>query len=146
LKGLIVLMGLITNWDLKDDNNKVVAVPIEGQESFTMHHIISDLGATFGKTGNFMSRSRNEPQKYAKTAFVKGVEGGRVSFDYSGKNSGLFRDITVEQARWIGELLSRLSDQQLGDAFRAANYNPDEIQLLTRAVRAKINQLVNLPG
>ncbi|HEY0407132.1 MAG TPA: hypothetical protein VGC89_15480 [Pyrinomonadaceae bacterium] len=146
LKGLIVLMGLLNNWDLKDDNNKVVYVPGEGPETGTMQHIISDLGATFGKTGNFMSRSRNEPQKYAKTNFVRGIEGGRVRFDYNGKNSGLFRDITVEQAKWVGELLSRLSDEQITDAFRAANFTPEEITILTPTVRAKINQLVNLPG
>jgi hypothetical protein len=145
-KGLIVIMALLANWDLKDDNNKVVYVPGAGPEQGLMHHIISDLGATFGKTGNFISRSRNEPEKYAKTGFVKGVEAGRVRFDYSGKNSGLFRDITVEDAKWIGELLSRLSDEQITDAFRAANFTPEEIALLTPAVRAKINQLVNLPG
>lgn len=144
-KALIVMMGLLNNWDLKDTNNRIVAVP--GADGlFTMQHIVGDLGATFGKTGGFISRSRNVPKDYAKSGFIKGVQNGRVSFDYGGKNSGLFRDITVEQAKWLGELLSRLSDQQLGDAFRAANYDQQQIQMLTQAVRAKINQLVNLPG
>ncbi|HJU55656.1 MAG TPA: hypothetical protein VJ715_13825 [Pyrinomonadaceae bacterium] len=146
LKGLIVMMAFLNNWDLKDDNNKLVYVPGSDGAEGEMHYILSDLGATFGKTGGFLSRSRNEPEDYAKSKFIEGVEGGRVKFAYSGKNSGLFKDITVEDARWVGSLLSKLSDQQLTDAFRAANFTPEEVQTLVGAARARINQLVNLPG
>jgi hypothetical protein len=146
LKGLIVMMALLNNWDLKDDNNKLIHVPgVDGAQGET-HYIISDLGATFGKTGGFMSRSRNAPKDYVKAKFIEGVEGGRVKFAYSGKNSELFKDITVADAKWIGDLLARLSDQQLTDAFRAGNFDPEEIQMLVPAMRARINQLVNLPG
>jgi hypothetical protein len=144
-KGLVILMGLLNNWDLKDANNKILLVQgANGQNQ--LQYIISDLGATFGKTGGGITHSRNEPEKYVKTKFIEGVEGGRVKFAYGSKNSGLFRDITVEQAKWIGDLLSRLSDQQITDAFRAANFTPKEIQILVPAVRDRINQLVNLPG
>jgi hypothetical protein len=54
------------------------------------------------------------------------------------------RDITVADAKWIGGLLSRLSDRQLEDAFRAANYTQDEVRMLAGAVRKRINELVNL--
>lgn len=143
LKGFIVLMGLLNNWDLKDDNNKILFVPGAGGQN-ELRYIVSDLGATFGKTGSFISHTRNEPEQYAKTKFVKGINGGKVDFEYNGKNSGLFDDITVEQAKWMGDLLSRLSDQQLTDAFRAANFSQEDIQILTGAVRARINALVNL--
>ncbi|HYE16613.1 MAG TPA: hypothetical protein VD968_19395 [Pyrinomonadaceae bacterium] len=144
-QGLVVLMGLLNNWDLKDANNKIVYVPGGGGEG-ELRYIISDLGATFGKTGNFITHNRNEPETYAKTKFVEGVDGGRVRFAYDGKNAGLFSNITVEQAKWAGEQLSRLSDEQIADAFRAANYPPEEVSLLAGAVRRKINELVSLPG
>lgn len=143
-QGMIVLMSLMNNWDLKDDNNRVLYVPKGAGGGPELQYIISDLGATFGKTGGFISRSRNKPEDYAKAKFVEGVEGGRVKFAYSGKNSGLFSSVTVEQAKWIAGWLARLSDKQLSDAFRAANYSTDEVQLLTNATRARINQLANL--
>ncbi len=146
LKGLIVMMALINNWDSKDDNNKIIYVPGSEGAQGELHYILSDLGATFGKTGGFISRSRNDPEDYAKSKFIEGVEGGRIKFAYSGKNSGLFKDITVEQAKWIGDLLAQLSDEQIADAFRAGNFDAEEVQMLTQAVRARINQLVNLPG
>jgi hypothetical protein len=143
-QGMIVLMSLINNWDLKDDNNRIVFVPKGAGGAPELRYILSDLGATFGKTGGFMSRSRNRPEDFAKSKFIEGVEGNRVRFAYGGKNSGLFANITVEQARWMGSWLSRLSDKQISDAFRAANYTPDEVQLLTTAFRTRTNQLVNM--
>lgn len=142
-QGMIVLMSLMNNWDLKDDNNKIIFVP-DGPSGPELQYILSDLGATFGKTGGFLSRSRNKPEDFAKSKFVEGVEGNKVKFSYSGKNSALFGNITVEQAKWIGSWLSRLSDKQISDAFRASNYTPDEVQLLTRSVRARIDQLMVL--
>jgi hypothetical protein len=145
LNGLVVLMALLNNWDLKDDNNKILLVTgADGTNE--ARYVISDLGATFGKTGGFISHSRNEPEKYVKTKFIKGVEGGRVRFAFSGKQGELLDAVTVEQAKWIGNLLAGLSDQQLQDAFRAANFTPEEIQILTQSVKARIDQLVNLPG
>ncbi|HEX8502890.1 MAG TPA: hypothetical protein VF659_20065 [Pyrinomonadaceae bacterium] len=153
LQGLKILMALVENWDLKDENNRVLAV--NTADGPLMYHVVSDLGATIGKTGGqnspiaFLRQikgSRNEPGDYAADKFINGVEGGRVRFDYSGKNSSLMRDVTVEDARWLGAILSRLSDKQIEDAFRAANYTPEEVGVLASSVRARINQLVNLPG
>jgi hypothetical protein len=146
LKGLIILMGLLNNWDLKTPNNKIVAVKDETTGQTELRYIISDLGATFGKTGGFISHNRNQPETYAKTSFVKGVNGNLVKFAYSGKTGSLFDNITVDDAHWIGGMLSHLSDKQIGDAFRAANYDDATVQLLTSAVRGKINELVNVQG
>jgi hypothetical protein len=43
-------------------------------------------------------------------------------------------------------LLSRLSDKQIQDAFRAANYTEEEVRMLADAVRKRINELVSLKG
>ncbi|HEX8746794.1 MAG TPA: hypothetical protein VF717_06305 [Pyrinomonadaceae bacterium] len=148
LQGLVVMMGLLNNWDIKDSNNVVLYVPNRGiGES---RYAISDLGATFGKIGRLpffwrITRSRNNPQDYARASFIDKVKGNRVAFRYNGKNSGLFRNIALEDARWLGGLLSRLSDGQISDAFRAANYSPAEARMMTDAVRRRINELVNLP-
>lgn len=148
LQGLVVMMGLLNNWDIKDSNNVILYVPNRGiGES---QYAISDLGATFGKIGRLpffwrITRSRNNPRDYAKASFIDKVKGNRVAFRYNGKNRGLFKNIALEDAKWLGSLLSRLSDQQIGDAFRAANYSPSEARTMTEAVRRRINELVNLP-
>jgi hypothetical protein len=151
LEGLKVLMVMVNNWDLKDSNNVRIYSP-GGRGGAELRYVISDLGATFGKEGGGpgffwrITRSRNEPEDFADTKFIDKVEGGYVDFHFTGKNKGLVDKVRIEHARWIGERLSRLTDGQLGAIFRSANYTMAETRLLTRVIRARINELVNLPG
>ena len=147
LQGLKVLMALINNWDIQNHNNNILLVTDEATGEKEARYFDTDLGASFGKEGRFIGHTRNRPDQYvADTKFITGVEHGMVVFDYKGKNKHLIKDITVAQAKWLGNILSQLSDQQISDAFRAANYSPEEIQALTRVVKARINELVNLQG
>lgn len=147
LQGLKIMMALINNWDLKDSNN--VIVQVQGDRGNELHYIISDLGATFGHASTTplfwrITRSRNNPSKFAKTRFFEKVKGDRVVLHFGGKNRGLMNNIAVSDAQWLSGWLAKLSDQQLRDAFRAANYRPDEINLLVRTVRERSNELLNL--
>ncbi|HEX8141329.1 MAG TPA: hypothetical protein VF553_01960 [Pyrinomonadaceae bacterium] len=150
LQGLIMMMALINNWDIKDTNNKILRVKSERTGRTELRYIISDLGASFGKVqldvpGFWrIARNRNEPRDYRRSGFVEDVKNGQVYFFYKGKSQELFDDIKVEEARWLGGWLGRLSDRQIADAFRAANYTPTEIRMLTQAVRERINELVRL--
>ena len=152
LKGLVVMMSLLNNWDIKDTNNKVLHVRGGTRGRDELHYIVSDLGATFGRVkldvpGLWrIRRNRNDPEDYAKDAFLEDVKGGQVYLFYKGKRQDLFDDIRVGEARWIAGLLSKLSERQIQDAFRAANYTPGEVRLLTAAVRERIDELMSIPG
>ena len=149
-QGLKIMMALINNWDIKDSNNEMLQ--FRGRDGDVLVYIISDLGATFGHASGTplfwrITRSRNNPKNYANSNFLKKVKDNRVELKYGGKNKGLFKNINVDDATWIASWLSQLSDQQIRDAFRAANYTPSEINLLAGEVRQRTNELVNLrPG
>jgi len=148
LAGLKIMMALINNWDLKDGNNTVLEVG--GQR----HYVISDLGSAFGKLPiasafilNRVGRSVNNPAHYAESTFIHGFDkDGRVDFAYKGKAKGLFEDIDRDDVVWTAALLSQLSDRQIMDAFRAANYSRAHQRLLTRAVRNRIKALESYAG
>lgn len=137
------MMLLINNWDMKDANNKTLIAKNETGEP-EIRYIISDLGGSLGKTGGAISRSRNKPSDFVKADFIEAVNGNVIDFHYAGKNKSLFNNITKEDAGWIGGWLSKLSDEQLKDAFRAANYKPEEVEELAQTVRERINLLVNI--
>lgn len=146
-KGLKILMALINNWDLKDSNNEMVK--LRGNNGDELRFIISDLGATFGHASTTpifwrLTRSRNHPANYAKSNFFEKVKGDRVVLHFGGKNRGIMKDITIQDAQWMGSLLAQLSDRQLRDAFRAANYSPGQINLLAGEVRERTNELLSL--
>jgi len=145
LQGLKIMMALINNWDLKDSNNQIVYIK-NGNE---LQYIISDLGATFGHASTTplfwrITRSRNNPTNFAKAKFLEKVKGDHVVLHYGGKNKGLFKNISVKDAEWIASLLSQLSDRQIQDAFRAANYTPSQVEVLTQAIRYRSNELASL--
>jgi hypothetical protein len=142
LQGLKILMVFLNNWDILDLQNKVL------ESNGRSNYIVSDLGSTFGRLGSNnlpviyrLGRSVGKPNHYIKSKFVKGVEDGRVKLAYKGKNRGLFKDITVEQARWLANLMNKLSDKQIRDAFLAANYSQNDLNTLTTAVKNKIAEL-----
>ena len=143
-RGLKILMVMLNNWDMKDDNNEILATRGDTTGEGELRYIISDLGATFGKTGGFLSRSRNDVPDYVKADFIKKVNGDVIDFSYSGKNQKIFEGLTVADARWLSNLLKRLSDDQIKDAFRAAHYSAEEVDLLAGAVRERINALAML--
>lgn len=142
MQGLKVMMAFINNWDMKSANNVILHT---GNRDL---YAISDLGVAFGKTGSNslplfwrIGRSRNVPKDYARTNLVRGISKNRVKIIFNGKNRRKLRDITRDDVRWLADLLTQLSDKQIRDAFRAANYTPAQINLLTNAVKDRIDQL-----
>jgi len=159
LDGLKVLMALLKNWDVKSANNEI-ARPI-GNGNVRVYYV-SDLGATFGQTGTWLhriplfidapatygfaaSKAKGDPEAFADEKFIKDVEDGNVSF-YQRRLRGrrLVEDVPVTHARWMGNLLGRLSNKQLTDAFRAGGFNHDEVAQYVRVLRERIKQLQNL--
>jgi hypothetical protein len=153
--GLRVMMALLNNWDLKETNNGIYRVGSE------MHYLVSDLGATFGKTGGNWTRSKNDLEDYLGSDFIDEVEPTSVNFNinsrppllyavhypYYSKRSRMEKvgnDIPRAHARWIGRMLAQLSASQISDAFRGAGYKPYEVTAYTRKVQERIGQLNRL--
>jgi hypothetical protein len=138
-EGLKIMMAMFNNWDIKDENTTIL------KEGDTHYYIISDLGASFGKlsevSGGKTGRSVNKPEQYAQSRFIKRVRDGVIELDYRGKADNIIRTVKVEHGRWIADLLLQLSDKQIEDAFRAANYEPEDVKLLAQAFKARINEL-----
>lgn len=139
LAGMKILMAMFNNWDLKESNNVIL------KEDDTLYYTISDLGASFGRLAKSndtrSGRSVNEPEHFAASPFLTGVQDGRLQFAYKGAMAHLMDGITVEQGRWLADLLVQLSDKQIVDAFKAANHSDDDAALFAAAFRARIDEL-----
>jgi len=141
-QGLKIMMAFLNNWDMKSANNVIL------KNGDQLQYVISDLGVSFGKTGNNglpvfwrAGRSRNMPDEYAEAEFIKELKSGKIKFVFNGKNMGLLNDVTVADGRWLADLLIQLSDQQIVDAFRAANYSDADVKLLSQSVKQRIRSL-----
>lgn len=166
--GLKVLMALLGNYDIRPENNLIVSARDARGVETEARYVVSDIGATLGKVGGLGGkRSKNNLADYRASRFVLGVEGGMVKFDYHTKPKGMgffasvfkpgygksqaqkervMGNIPVEDARWMGSQLARLSDEQLRDAFRSAGYDAATTDGYVAAIRGRINQLAQLPA
>jgi hypothetical protein len=143
LRGLIAVNLLLANWDLKTSNNRVYRMRgTNGARRF----VVQDLGASLGKFRAFptLTGTRNEVDDFEGTALVKEVNGSKVLLDFHGRRTGVIEQMEVADVVWACELLNRLSDAQLDDAFEAAGYEPSVRKRFVTKVRAKIREGLDL--
>ena len=136
--GLRVMMSLLNNLDLKEINNSIYEVNGERR------YLVSDVGATFGKTGGRLSRSKSEPKSYEHSPFIEKAGPGFVDFVQRGKMQEVAKRIPRADAKWLGQRLSQLSEEQIRDCFRAGGYTPEEVAEYTQAVQERIAELAAL--
>jgi hypothetical protein len=53
-------------------------------------------------------------------------------------------ELKVMDAKWLGQRLSMLSEEQIRDGFRAAGWTREEIEMYTQAMRKRIAALAAL--
>jgi hypothetical protein len=152
LNGLRVMMSLLNNWDLKQVNNSIYVV--DGER----HYAVSDAGATFGNTGNALTRSKGVPKDYEDSKFISAetpdfidlvlhsrpmflgkVESGNYS--ERTKMETITKHIPRADAKWLGQRLSRLTDEQIRDGFRAAGYDAADVDAFSITIRRRIAAL-----
>ena len=153
LDGLRIMMALMNNWDLKESNNTIYED--QGEEP---RYMVSDLGATFGRTGNTLVRSKSNLRDYRGTNFIQKVKPEHVdlflssrpyfltafAIPYYAKRTGMqgiAKDIPRTHAKWLGRLLGQLSAEQIRDSFRTAGYSPEEVEGFAKVVQGRIAEL-----
>jgi hypothetical protein len=142
--GLLALMMLLNESDLKDDNNVLYEVdPSLVASSAHRWYVVRDLGAGLGETGRIAPR-RGNPFVFAKTRFVLGEEGGFVLFDFHGRHEELVQHVTTANLHWMTNLVSRLSRRQWRDAFRAGGYGPSATEAFIETILEKIAEAKNV--
>jgi len=156
--GLRVMMALLSNWDLKDENDAIFTDK-DGQQ----HYLVTDVGTAFGASGTRYTEpgSKNNLKAYRESKFVAKVTPTDVDFNFPRCPPPLhilhpphyFHQVHMRwignrvpraDAKWLGSLLAQLSPDQIRDAFRAGGYPPDKAAAFTKVVQsriAKLNQL-----
>lgn len=158
--GLRVMMALLNNWDLKDDNNAVYS---DCEKTGTTLYEVSDLGASFGRSGESYNAdmSKDNLGAYRRSKFISKVTPEYVSFNFPTHLPYLYvfrfplffsqlrqhwigHHIPRSDAKWMGSWLAQLSPEQIRDAFRAAGYSPEQVEAYATTVEARIAELKRL--
>ena len=136
------MMALFNNWDIKDTNNKIGNERASTTRPLRAALHNRDLGASFGKVKSMTPRcladSRpspsNEPRIISIRASFADVKEAGFNFYTKARVRSCSTDIKIEEAKWVGGLLSRLAISS-SETFPAANYPPEKWSSLREAVR-----------
>ena len=159
--GLRVMMALLNNWDLKDINNARYENkhPTDSEE-LEQIYLVSDLGASFGTTGVRVpvDSAKGNLEAYKHSKFIANHTPDYVDFGTPSIptlietfNLPMFihrvdlrwigRHVPRADAKWMGQLLGQLSQEQIRDAFRAAGYSATEVNEFVNVVQGRIAEL-----
>jgi hypothetical protein len=124
---------------------------------------VSDVGASFGSTGFGATRagSKGNLHAYTNSKFISKVTPEFVDFNVPSRPAlihlvyppefirrlelrSIGKNIPRGDVKWIGEILAKLSPDQIRDAFRAAGYSPQEIEAFSEVVEGRIAELNRL--
>ena len=150
--GLRIMMALVNNWDLKTINNSIYEVNDQAE------YVVSDVGATFGKTGDPIHRSKSVLKDYEDSKFIDKVTNDFVDFvmhsrppliaavnipNYEKRThmQDVTKHIPRADAKWLGQRLSQLTEQQIRDCFRAGGYTQEEVEGYAAVIQNRIAAL-----
>lgn len=139
IAGLLVLMIMVNNWDLKSAQNSVYEVNRNTPDEHDWY-MVRDLGAALGKSGWATFGTKDDPEAFERESFIRGVEGNRVRFGFEGAwlEPQLLNSVTPDDVRWVSALLARLTPTQWSDAFRSVGYSEAQADRYIRRLRQKI--------
>jgi hypothetical protein len=150
-RGLIVANILLNSWDWKTSNNKIYQ-----HEDGTRRFVVRDLGASLGKTSSSKllwtipmrglgQGSRNDLEGFESQGFIKEIGENEVEFDFDTIYGSVVEVVRPADVKWTAGLLSKITDSQWDDAFRAAEYAPDVRARFIKKIKAKIAEGLAVP-
>jgi hypothetical protein len=141
LRGLVVFMRIVNNWDLLDRNNELYELD-PPRDGVTRYYVVKDLGASLGRTTGLRHQgTKNNVEDFEKQPFIDKVEDGFVHFERKGRrHRDLYQNISVEDVRWTCVRLAKLTPTQWQDAFRAAGYDEATGGRFIRRTQQKVQE------
>jgi len=120
--------------------------------------MVRDLGGTFGRTGDAMTRTKGAPKDYEESKFIDKAMPDTIDFVLHSRPHFLavvdvanYRERTkMEQitkgipradVQWLARRLSQLTSAQILDGFRAAGFDAADLETLSRVMQRRISAL-----
>ena len=137
-EGLIVLMMMFNNTDLKNSNNTLYERKRGGEVERL--YVVRDIGAALGDTQPIAPRKNHLPS-FERHPFILGLNDGYVEVANKSPYAKLVKNRTrPADVVWAANLLGQLSDKQMAEAFRAGGYEASAANRFIRKLREKIEQ------
>jgi hypothetical protein len=144
VRGVALMFAWTNCFDVRWDNNRLK------RDGDGLRHLISDLGNGLGRADNFRVDAPGLVNEFPWTFTEAPVvdDGGRerkpfriVTYQPVFGNDA-FRNMTVDDARWMARLIAQLTESQMQQALIAAGYTSAEVRLYTDKLVSRRDRMI----
>lgn len=148
VRGAGVLAAWLGWWDSRFENTRLRLVKTSAGEE--LQHFFSDLGNGLGRSGGTFWHSSEEPNDFT-WSFTAGRpvrRNGKAAWRFEIKHyeplteTRAFKEITLDDARWMARLIAQLSEEQITGALVASGFGSAEVRIYTEKLLARRDQLI----
>ena len=144
LRGAALLFAWTNCYDVRWDNNRLK------RDGTGIQHVISDLGNGLGRADNYLVDAQglvnDFPWTFTEAPVVDRRGRERTSFRVVSYQpvfgNHAFRDMTVDDARWMARLIAQLTEGQIQQALIAAGYTSAEVRLYTEKLVSRRDRMI----
>ncbi len=144
VRGAALLFAWTNCFDVRWDNNRLK------RDGAGIRHVISDLGNGLGRADNYKVDAQGLVNDFPWTFTEPPVVDRRgrerrpfriVSYQPVFDNHA-FRDMTVDDARWMARLIAQLTERQMHQALIAAGFTSAEVRLYTEKLVSRRDRMM----
>ncbi len=143
-RGAALLFAWTNCYDVRWDNNRLK------RDGTGIRHVISDLGNGLGRADNYRVDAQglvnDFPWTFTEAPVVDCRGRERTSFRVVSYQpvfgNDAFRDMTVDDARWMARLIAQLTESQIQQALIAAGYTSAEVRLYTEKLVSRRDRMI----
>ncbi len=148
LRGVGLLAGWLGWFDSRYENTRLKIVrSAEGSE---LRHFFTDLGGALGESGGTFGRHSQDPNAFgwsftrqARWHEKRGTNNPvRIFGVQSLEETPAFRNMTVDDARWMAQLIGQLTEVQLIQALAASGFDAAEVKLFAEKLLSRRDQMI----
>lgn len=148
VRGAGVLAAWLGWWDTRFDNTRLRVVKTGAAEE--LQHFFSDLGNGLGRSRGTFWHSSEEPNDFtwSFTAGRPARRNGKETWHFGIKDfeplteTPAFKEITLDDARWMARLIAQLSEEQITGALIASGFDSADVRIYTEKLLARRDQLI----
>ena len=148
LRGAGLLAAWLGWYDSRFENTRLKVRETNGQ--LRMAHFFNDLGGGLGKSVGVISRPMENPKLFPWTftspQIFRGK--GRMTTPFRIRNfepiadTAAFKEMTVDDARWMARLVAQLTEQQIRQALHASGFSPPDVSVYTAKLISRRDRMI----
>jgi len=148
LRGLALLAAWLGWYDSRFENTRLKIVEANGRRQLL--HWLSDVGGGLGRGDGFYSGRGELPNEFEWTFTRAPIARGKgrmtTPFGITGfkpiADTPAFREMTIDDARWMARMIAQLTEKQIVEALVAAGFDSARVKLYTEKLLSRRDRMI----